>query len=131
MAEMGPCRLCGLDWQWWLLPGGPGAEPEGLGRAVQWQWAWLALLSKQERMHREAPKPPIQLVNIPAPGNGDEPQLVPERETQMSLCLSHTCADFFLVCVNISEMPVTLERVSLPQPRCSCWQPLGCLCALC
>lgn len=28
-------------------------------------------------------------------------------------------------------MPKTLERVTLPQPHSSCWQPLGCLSSLC
>lgn len=28
-------------------------------------------------------------------------------------------------------MPKTLERVALPQPHSSCWQPLGCLSPLC
>lgn len=61
-----------------------------LGRALHWECAWLALLPKQERMHREVPKPSIQLVNIPAPSNRDELQLVPKGETQMSLCRSRT-----------------------------------------
>lgn len=75
-------------------------------------------------MPREVSKPSIQLVNIPATSNGAELQLLPEREAQMSLCLSRTRVSF-------SEMPQTLERAALPQPRSSCWQPLGCLSPLC
>lgn len=86
----------GLGVQWWFLC----ADPEELGRAVQWECAWLTLLAKQERMPREAPKPSIQLVNIPATGNRDELQLVPKGEAQMSLCRSCTRA---VICSCVCE----------------------------